>query len=105
MSNVEELEKRIQKNSLAIKELSIQIEALDRQAESLFADLEVSPDQVSKFVETKEHFTEKNWKTLREHQQTLEEKLTRDLANVTNPLKTKKHQKELNVAPFWLFVK
>jgi len=105
MSSEEELEKRLQKNALAIEELAIRIEAHNRQIDELLNTLNVSPEQLSTFIEKKEHFTAENWKALQELDQALEEKLKRELDNIHNPLKTKKTQAERNIQPHWLFVR
>jgi chromosome segregation ATPase len=99
------LEAHIQKNEQAIQELAIQIEVLNRDVHELLKELKVSPEQLTAFVENKDNFSEENWNTLLEQRKALDEKLLRELQNVSNPQKTKKTLKTMNVQPHWLFVR
>lgn len=103
--SIDELERKIQKNALAIEELTIRIEALNRNADELLAELNVSHEQLTRFLGNKEHFTEENWKTLNEEQERLEAKLQLSIANIPDPIKTKKAFLERHVQPHWLFVR
>lgn len=105
MSSDAQLEAHIQKNALAIEELSIRIEALNRDVSELLNQLNVSSDQLTTFIEKKENFSEENWNTLLEQRKALDEKLLRELLNVTNPKKTKEAYKKMLVQPHWLFVR
>lgn len=105
MSSADDLEKQIQKHALAINELSIRIENLNRHAEDLFKELNVTSEQISAFVGNKEHFTEENWETLLEQNHKLEEKLKRELDNIRNPKKVKNSLSDMRVQPHWLFVR
>lgn len=102
---IDELEKKIEKNNQSINELAIRIETLNRHADELFNELSVTGEQISTFIENKDHFTEENWNTLIEQRKALEEKLLRELANIRNPQKIKKTLSELRVQPHWLFVR
>jgi hypothetical protein len=99
------LEAHIQKNEQAIQELSIRIESQNRDVNELLSQLNVTPDQLSTFIENKNNFSEDNWGTLLEQRKLLEEKLLRELANVRNPNKTRDALKNLKVQPHWLFVR
>ncbi len=105
MPLIEELERKIQKSDLTINELAIRIENLNRQTEELLQELNVSNAQLAAFIENKAHFTEDNWNTLQELQQSLEAKLQRELANIRNPKKAKQTLAERNIPPHWLFVR
>lgn len=105
MSSTVKLEAHIQKNAQAIQELAIQIEAVNRDVHELLKELNVSPEQLTTFVENKDNFSEDNWNTLLEQRKVLDEKLLRELQNVSNPQKTKKTLQTMNVQPHWLFVR
>lgn len=105
MSTVDELEKQIHKNALAINEMGIRIDTINRHADELFKELNVSSDQISAFIENKDHFTDENWQALNQKRHALDEKLQRELANVRDPRKVKKAQAERYVPPHWLFVR
>jgi hypothetical protein len=100
-----QLEAHIQKNALAIQELSIRIEALNRDVDELFSQLRVSPEQLTAFIENKDNFSEENWNALLEQRKALDEKLLRELLHVSNPKKTQQSFKSMNVQPHWLFVR
>lgn len=105
MDTIDNLEKTIQKNELAIKELTISIESLSNQVDQLLQELNVSSEQLTAFIENKNNFSEENWRDLIKMRQDLEEKLLRELANIKNPQKTKKAFAERKVQPHWLFVR
>lgn len=105
MSSTNPLETHINKNELAIQELAIRIEALDRDIHELLKELNVSPDQLTIFLENKDNFSKENWNTVLEHRKALDEKLLRELQNISNPQKTKKTMKTMNVQQHWLFVR
>jgi len=101
----EELENHIEKNERAIEELSIRIEALDRAAAALFEELQVTPEQITAFLGKQENFTESNWVDLQQMRQKQEEKLMRELLNISNPKKTKKTFNERRIPQHWLYVR
>lgn len=105
MRSDSELEAHIQKNALAIQELAIRIEALNRDVNELLNQLDVSADQLTAFIEDKDNFSKENWITLLEQRKALDERLVRELHNVSNPKKTKESFKQMNVQPHWLFVR
>lgn len=105
MLPADELEKKIQKTELSIQELSIRLDSLNNQIKELLTELNVSPEQLTAFVEKKENFTEENWSSLAQQRQLLDEKLQRELANIRNPLKAKKTYSERKIEQHWLFVR
>jgi hypothetical protein len=105
MKSDSQLEAHIQKNELTQQELSIRIEALNRDVDGLLTQLNVSPEQLTTFIENKDNFSEENWNTMQEQRKALDEKLLRELVNVSNPKKTRDAFKNLNAQPHWLFVR
>lgn len=105
MQSDTQLESKIHKNELAAQELEIRIEALNRDVNELLNQLNVSPEQLTTFIENKENFSEDNWKLLLEQRKALDEKLLKELLNVSNPKKTRETFKQMNVQPHWLFIK
>lgn len=96
---------QIQKNALAIQELEIRIEALNRDVEALLNELNVSPKQLTAFLENESNFSKEDWRTLTEQRKALDEKLLRELLNISNPKKTQATMKQRHVQPHWLFVR
>lgn len=93
------------KNAQAIEELSIRIATLDRDVKSLLDELNVTPNQLTVFLNDENNFTEANWNTLLQERKALDDKLLRALVNVTNPIKAKKTYADRHVQPHWLFVR
>jgi hypothetical protein len=105
MNHDQRIEAHIQKNALAILELDIRIEALNRDIEMLLNELKVAPQQLTTFIENQANFSEKDWQTLTDQRKALDEKLLRELLNISNPKQTQKAFKQRNVQPHWLFVR
>jgi len=105
MFKEDNLDEKIEKNDSKIKEISIQIQNLNREEKALLDELKVTPEQLSTFIENKENFSEKNWDEIQSQKKKLDQKLLLELANIRNPSKTKKAFKERNIDNNWLFVK
>lgn len=104
-SDDQRIERFISKTDASIKENSIQQEALDKEVQELLKELKVTPQQIAAFISAKENFTMENWEELQEQRKILDEKLSRSLNHIPDPLKTRKTQAERNVGRHWLFVK
>lgn len=105
MTSESQIENHIKKNAQAIEELSIRIETLNRDVDTLLKELNVSPTQLTTFLSNSNNFTEDNWNALTAERKALDEKLLRELLNVSNPVKTKKTYAERHVQPHWLYVR
>ena len=103
--NKDQLEQKIQKHHLAIKELSINIENLNRQTHELLSELNVNSEQISSFLNNKDNFTEEDWHHLQKQQKELNHKLESALNNIKDPRKAKEAQLALNPQKHWLFVR
>lgn len=88
-----------------IQELSIRMEQLDREIDTLLKELKVTPDQLSTFIQEKDNFTEDNWLQLQEQRRKLDEKLLCELKNVSDPLKTKKNYEGRVIGSNWIHVR
>lgn len=100
-----QFEAHVQKNEQAIEELAIKIDALNRDVDTLLKELNVSPQQLTTFLDNRDHFTEENWTMILQQRKALDEKLLRELVNISNPKKTKKAYSDRHVQPHWLFVR
>ncbi|MEI8125996.1 MAG: hypothetical protein WCG42_09590 [Parachlamydiaceae bacterium] len=105
MFSDDQRESHIEKNNILIEELSIKIDALDRDVENLLNELEVSPEQLTTFLNDQNNFTPNNWSELLNQRKTLNEKLLRSLANIANPKKAKKSHTDRNIPSHWIFVR
>ncbi len=104
-NNVNILEQLLAKQDHATQELLIRMDVLDREVKGLMSELNVTPEQLTQFVENADNFTPENWEELQKQRQALDDKLQRELENVRDPSKAKKRQADRHVAPHWLFVK
>jgi len=105
MNQDAKIESHLHKNECAIQELSIRIETLNRDVEELLNELSVTPEQLTAYIGNKDNFSEDNWQTLLDQRKALDEKLLRELLNISNPKKTQEKRKQMNVQPHWLFVR
>jgi hypothetical protein len=105
MDGEQQLKQRIEKNGLAIQELAIRMENLDREIADFLKELKVTPEQLTAFVENEKNFTEANWKEVVKHKKAFEDKLQREIENIRNPSKTKKALAELNIPRHWIAVR
>ena len=97
----EDREERIKTNKNNSKELEIRIEALNKEADQLLKDFDITHEQLKKFIENQENFSEKNWKTIEQLQVKQTEQLQREIDHVPN-LKKKRGEP---IAQHWLFVR
>ncbi|NGX43057.1 MAG: hypothetical protein K940chlam7_01348 [Chlamydiae bacterium] len=100
-----DVEKTIENNEKKIKELAIKVETLDREAAELLEELNVTPEQLTAFIENKKNFTDQNWEELQDHRKTLDQKLKTELENIRNPRKTEKTYSEMKIDKQWIPVK
>ncbi len=106
MSLKENLEEKIQKTQLKMKELAISLEQLKFDYQKLVEELALSPEQLKEYVENSENFSPPIWKQLQEEKKQLDEKLNLELNQVRDPLQIKKTFSEKgNVQQHWLFVR
>ena len=90
---------------MAITKLAIQIENLDQEIASFLQELQVTPEQLTAFVENEDNFTPSNWQDIVKSKKAFEDKLERELENIRNPKKVKKTLTELNVPRHWIAVR
>lgn len=98
-------ESQILSNETRLKKLLIEIEALQKETDSLFSELNMTPEQFAAYVENKENFSPSEWEMLQEQQKKLDEKLSLSLESIQNPKKTRQAFQDLNNSRNWLFVK
>lgn len=101
-----DLDNLITKNDLSFQELVIRIDGLEKEIQHLLGELDITPEQVSKFISEKSNFTDENWEELKKQRQELEDKLSKEKNNIVDPVKAKKtHAERGQIASHWLFVK
>ncbi|CCB91819.1 Ankyrin family protein [Waddlia chondrophila 2032/99] len=105
MFKTSDFDENINKTQKEINELEIRNGQIDRDYSDLLSKLQITSEQLSRFIEKKENFTEKNWEQLQERKKEIEQKLATDLTNIRDPLKSKKALQDRNVGSHWLFIR
>jgi len=102
----ENLESQSTKNDLTLQELLIRIDGLDRQVKAFMEELDISPEQISGFVNNPDNFTQENWAQLEKQRKMLDEKLDLEMRNIRNPKSAKKaYASRAGVQQHWIFVR
>ncbi len=100
---------KIKKNVKRLQELLKLNSELDVKEKHLFEDLNLTPKQLTKFLNDKETFCrsydEESWEQLQTEKEKIDRKLVTDLQNIRNPQKTKKALESLNVPRHGIFVR
>ncbi len=87
------------------KELLLHFQTLEKEVADLYAQLDLTPQDISNYVDNKENFSEEVWKQLELRKKEMEEKLQTKLSNICNPAKTKQAFQSLNTRPHWIHVR
>lgn len=104
MLNTLNTEEHTEKNHIAIKNLSSEIENLSLDVSYFLKEINLTEEQLTTFLTDKNNFSSENWSTIIELRKTLDEKLTRELQNIPNPKKTHKTLSKKNKRSHWLSV-
>jgi len=105
MFEIKKNKSTLDKKHLELMELMLRHENLNRQTEEFLNELKVSPEQLTTYLENKEHFTEKTWNELQKERTKIEEKTQTELNSIRNPLQIKKAYSEKNIARHWIPVR
>lgn len=105
MVHSDKLEAQIINNERKLKELTIQIENIQRETHELFNELNICPIHFAAFIENKDNFSESDWIMLQEQKKKLDEKLDLAMNNLPDLAQRRKALNELNMSRNWLFVK
>ncbi len=88
-----------------IRELEIRNQKLDQDTLDLLKELQVTPEQLSQFLNNNDNFTQLDWEKMQQQREKLDQKLQTELTCLRNPLKSKKTQQERYINNHWLFVR
>jgi|GEM_PF-2794124 len=100
------LQENIHITERKLTELSIQVQRLDRDYESLLKQWGLTPEEVKEFVEEAAHFSPSVWEDLQNEKKQMDEKLNLELSNVLNGNKIKQVLSEKGkIQQHWLFVR
>lgn len=101
----EDLEQKIESNERKVLELEQQFAAIEAESAVFFETIDVTPEEVDNFVKNRDNFSDKEWEELKKQERQLQEILQREINNIRDPEKAKRHYKERDIRPGWLFVR
>lgn len=98
----DDLGKRIEANDKKLQELQAKIAELDRETEEVFEQLEVTPEQIEKFLSDKNNFSDSDWEEIQRQIADIEAKAIsqRDIIKVRRAYKERSE-----IQRNWLFVR
>lgn len=82
MFTEQKLEEKLQKNELKLRELTIQMEKLEREYQAVITHVGVTGEEVEKYIQTEENFSEPIWERLQNEKKKLSIKTDHALGNV-----------------------
>lgn len=101
----ESIDDTVKRSELCIQELK----RLEKERKEILDDLSqklnMTPEEISKFCSDPNNFPPEELDYAKRLCQELEDNLKRELANIKNPLKTKKSFSSLNIPSYAIFVR
>jgi len=95
-------EQKSQRITKAIKEISLRLERIEDEISSFYKEHNVSPQQLSHYLATPEHFSEEQWNTIQNLRKELEQRLQLDQEKAE---KKSTPPQKLTVQHHWLHVR
>ncbi len=100
------IEEKIKQNEKKIREMDISFEKLSNDVSNLMAELPLSIEKINEHLEDPSNFSAEEWEKLQKLRTDLDEKLHHELANIRNPIKSKKASDlDRHVQRHWLHVR
>ena len=102
----EEFDKNYQTIDKQLKELTISMEALDRNYQDLLNHLSMTSEQLKSFMENPANFTPEAWEELQQEKEKMEQMLKLQFSCIAKPQEVKKKYSERgSIQQNWLFVR
>lgn len=99
-------EEKLDCKQKSLREISINLEKLDREYHELMTELNLEPHHIKNYIEEPSNFSEPIWELLKNEQKKLDAKLDLSLKSIKDPIKLKKTFSERgSVQPHWIFVR
>lgn len=93
-------------SQIKMRELSINMEKLDREYQKLLDHLGLNIEEIESHLENPENFSQPIWENLQNEKKKLDEKLNLAISSITDLKKTKKTFSErAQVQQNWVFVR
>jgi hypothetical protein len=106
MSTKEDQKDIFQRKQLKINELSINMEKLDRDYETILKESGLNFEQIKNYVDNPDNFSQPIWQRLHVEKQKLSLKLDLALENIKDPSKLKRTFSERGkIQSHWIFVR
>lgn len=106
MFSQEELEKDYEVTQKQFKELTIHLEALERNYQDVLNHLSMTSEQLKEFMENPNNFSVEAWEELQQEKEQMEQLLKLQFAQINNPQQIKKKYSERGtIQQNWLFVR
>ncbi len=106
MPTKKNLEGKLIKSELNLRELTIRMEKLDREYESVLGQSGLSFEQIQNYIENPDNFSQPIWQRMELEKKKLSEKLDLALQSIKDPSKLKKtFDERRSIQPHWIFVR
>lgn len=93
-------------NEKKFKELTIQLESMEREYSALIAQLQIDISKIGEYLDNRDNFDEDSWKAMEDYKKTLDEKYDSIMAQKNNPAKVKDARELMkNHRPHWIHVR
>ena len=101
--NQSPLEETIEANEKRLTELLHKIDEIDRETTEMFTELEVTPDQVQKFLENEENFAAEHRAEIDRQKKEIDQVTSREVRNLSKLRKS--HKERSTIQNNWIFVR
>lgn len=102
----QKLDEKIQRMDKRLKELAQLSQKIERDYQEMMKDLGLTPEELSKYFENRENFTQETWEQMEAEKKILDERLNLELDSLADPGKTKRSLSEKGrIMQHWLFVR
>lgn len=102
----ENIEQKIESNEKKIDLLKLKLERFEKGFEKIHDDLNVTPGELGNYLNNPANFETTTWNQMQNYKTELDSKLTQELENIRNPLKTSQtYAQRKEVQHHWLFVR
>lgn len=89
-----------------LRHIEIDLDANERESNELLSQLDLTQEEIGRYLENPEHFQPEEWQFIQDQKQELEEKLSKALSQVKAPADVAKSRASQRfIQRDWLFVR
>lgn len=96
------LEDQIEANEKLLNELECRDESLRKEFATVFAEFDVTPDEVCDYISTRENFSDEEWADIQVQREAMEKALADRLKQVHDVRSSRKARANLRMDQHWL---